>query len=198
MSPLILASGSAIRAQLLRNSGVPFEVFKPRIDEDAARLAMEAEALEPRDIADHLAEMKAARIAAKFPQSLVLGCDQVLAFDGRILSKPATPAEAEEQIIRMSGQTHLLHSAAVLFEHRMPAWRHLGTVRLTMRSLSQDYIRSYVARNWEEIRHCVGGYQIEAEGVRLFSRIEGDYFTILGLPLLPLLDNLVARGMIET
>lgn len=191
---LILASASEIRAALLRNAGVPFRVVTARIDEDAVRDALQAEAASPRDIADALAEMKARKIAAKEPGAVVIGCDQVLALGSDILAKPATPAEAIAQLTAMRGRVHQLLSAAVIYADGQPQWRHVGVVRLHMRDASDDYIAGYVARNWEDIRHCVGGYQIEAEGVRLFHRIEGDYFNILGLPLLELLSYLTLRG----
>ena len=198
MPSLCLASGSKIRADLLRNAGLEFLTERPRLDEDALRQAMRAEASSPRDMADHLAEMKAVRVAMRDPSRLVLGCDQVLEFEGEALGKPESPDAATALIRDMSGKTHLLHSALVLVEAGHPAWRLTDTVRLTMRPLSDTYIAAYVSRNWEEIRHCAGGYQLESEGVRLFSRIEGDYFSVLGLPLLPLLDHLALKGVIET
>lgn len=191
---LILASASQIRATLLRNAGVPFRVVTARIDEEGVRAALQAEAATPRDIADALAEMKARKIAAKEPGALVIGCDQVLALGSDILAKPESPAEAIAQLTAMRGRAHQLLSAAVIYAEGQPQWRHVGVVRLHMRDASDGYIADYVARNWEEIRHCVGGYQVEAEGIRLFHRIEGDYFNILGLPLLELLSYLTLRG----
>ncbi|WP_116132862.1 nucleoside triphosphate pyrophosphatase [Tropicimonas sp. IMCC34043] len=196
--PLVLASGSEVRARLLRNAGLLFEVQSARVDEEALRQAAEAEAIPPRDVADHLAELKAARVAAKRPEALVLGCDQILDIDGRILTKPETPAAARDQLAELSGRSHTLHSAAVLHAGGRAVWRHVARARLTMRPLSEGYIDSYVARNWPAIGACVGAYMLEAEGVRLFTRIDGDFFTVLGLPLLPLLDHLAAMGMIET
>lgn len=196
--PLILASGSRIRAELLRNAAVPFRVEPARVDEESLRLAMEADGTPPRDMADHLAEFKASRVAAKYPDALVLGCDQILAFEGRALAKPEHPAELLDQLIRMSGNSHDLYSAAVLFDKAAPVWRHVGRVRLQMRQLTESYLDGYVSRNWQEVRHCVGGYQLEREGARLFSRIDGDFFAVLGLPLLALLDHLAVRGFIET
>lgn len=196
-SPLVLASASAIRRQLLENAGVMVTVSPARIDESAMKAALLAENAPPRDIADTLAEAKARKISARHPGHLVLGCDQVLAFDGTCLSKPETPNDARRQLTNLRGATHRLLSAGVIYLDGEPLWRHVGTARLTMRSFSDDYLDGYVTRNWDSIRHSVGAYKLEEEGVRLFSRIEGDYFTILGLPLLELLAYLTLRGDID-
>jgi septum formation protein len=192
--PLILASGSTIRATLLRNAGVSFTTATPRVDEDAMRDALRAEGASPRDIADALAEMKAAKVSVRNPGALVIGCDQILAHGSKILSKPTSTDDAIAQLSELRGGVHQLLSAAVIYENGKPIWRHVGVVRLHMRDASDAYLRDYVTRNWEEVRHCVGAYQIEAEGVRLFHRIEGDYFNIFGLPLLELLSYLTLRG----
>jgi len=194
--PLVLASGSSIRAQLLRNAGVSFEVEKPRVDEDSLKQAMIAEGARPRDIADALAETKAHKISGKHPVSWVIGCDQVVDFKGRLISKPASPEQALEQIGMMRGQSHKLFSAAVIYHQNKPVWRHVAQVRLTMRAVSDDYLADYVSRKWESIRHSAGAYQLEAEGVRLFEVIDGDYFTVLGMPLLEILNFLALRGVI--
>lgn len=192
----ILASGSQIRASLLKNAGISVEVKPARIDEDAIKLALLHEQAKPRDIADTLAEYKARRVANAEPEAMVLGCDQVAELKGELLSKPATADEARSQLARLSGQTHRLLSAAVIYDAGEPVWRHVGVVRMTMRSLSPAYIDDYVTRNWESIRHAVGGYKLEEEGVRLFSLIDGDYFTVLGLPLTELLSYLIEKGEI--
>jgi septum formation protein len=191
---IILASGSDIRATLLRNAGVVFDVVVARIDEDSIKASLVADQAAPRDIADTLAEMKAMRVAAKYPDALVIGCDQVLAHNRTILSKPETPEHAVAQLQSLRGETHQLLSAAVIYAGGKPQWRHVGQTRLFMRDVSDAYLTDYIDRNWDSIRHAVGGYKLEEEGSRLFTRIEGDYFNVLGLPLLELLSYLTLRG----
>lgn len=194
---LILASGSMIRATLLRNAGVPFTAIQPRVDEETVKRALIAEGASPRDIADALAEAKARKVSGRNPEALVLGCDQVLDHGGTVLSKPATRAAAEEQLRALRGGRHQLLSAAVVYDNGRPVWRHVGVVRLEMRVFSDDYLAGYLDRNWPDIADSVGGYKLEQEGVRLFSRIEGDYFTVLGLPLVDLLGWLMLRGDLD-
>ena len=195
--PIILASGSSIRAQLLENAGVPFTVQVARVDEDTIKRALLAEEASPRDIADALAEMKARKISDKSPGAMVLGCDQVLDFEGQLLSKPKTPEDAFAQLKAMRGKRHMLLSAAVIYQDGEPIWRHIGQVRLRMRMSSDAYLRNYIDRNWDSIRHAVGGYKLEEEGVRLFATIDGDYFNVLGMPLLELLNYLAVKGVID-
>lgn len=193
---ILLASASEIRLSLLRAANVPATARPARIDEESIRRALEAEGASPRDLADALAEMKARKIAEKEPAALVLGCDQVLEMKRRIFAKPDSPEDARTQLQALRGRTHRLLSAAVLYENGLPVWRHVGEARLTMRDFSDGYLDDYLARNWDSLRHAVGCYKLEEEGIRLFSAVEGDHFTILGLPLLPLLSYLGTRGLI--
>lgn len=198
MRPIVLASTSSIRATLLRNAGVQITTHSARVDEDTIRAALQAEGATPRDIADTLAEMKAERIAARHPDALIIGADQVLDYRGQAFGKPADTGELRQQLQTLRGQTHQLLSAAVVFEEGRPVWRHVGLARLAMRDFSDDWLNGYLDRNAADLLDSVGGYKLESEGVRLFSRIEGDYFTILGLPLLPLLEWLSVRGSIPS
>ncbi|WP_293450473.1 nucleoside triphosphate pyrophosphatase [Planktotalea sp.] len=196
-APLILASGSETRRELLENAGVQIEVVKPRVDEEMMRDAMLAEDAPPRDIADALAEMKARRVSEKHPSRLVLGCDQVLDLKGVLYSKARTVEEAKEQLTELRGKRHSLLSAAVLYEDGKPIWRHVGIARLTMRVFSDDFLDDYLARNWDDVRHCVGCYKLEAEGVRLFAQVGGNHFTVLGLPLIELVNYLTLKGELQ-
>jgi septum formation protein len=193
---IVLASTSATRLQILRAAGLTVEAIAPRVDEEAAKAALLSEGASPRDIADALAEMKALKVSDKRPGDLVMGCDQVLECDGAIFSKPDTEDQARTQLRQLRGTSHRLLSAIVAYEASEPVWRHVAEARMTMHPLSDAYIDDYVERNWESVRHSVGCYKIEEEGVRLFSAIAGDHFTILGLPLLPLLAWMGTRGMI--
>jgi septum formation protein len=195
---LILASTSTIRAQLLRAAGVDFTALAPRVDEETIAAALLADSAPLRDIADALAEAKARKLSGQHPNALVLGCDQVLDLDGQMFSKPDTLETATAQLHRLQGKTHHLYSAAVLYQGGQPIWRNIGHARMTMRPLSALRIADYVAQNWDQIRHCVGCYQIEKAGVQLFSAIEGDTFTIQGLPLIALLNYFAVRGLIAT
>ena len=194
---LVLASGSGIRRQMLENAGMSFEVSLPRVDEDAVRQSLLAEGASARDIADALAELKARKVSTRMPGVLVLGCDQVLSFDGQIMAKPTSREQAEQQLRQLRGAGHQLLSAAVICEDGQPIWRFVGTVRLQMRDFSDSYLTTYLDRNWPDISNSVGGYKLESEGVRLFNRVDGDYFTVLGMPLLELLSYLTLRGDLQ-
>lgn len=194
---LILASGSATRREMLQNAGLEIEIIKPRVDEEMMRDAMLAEEALPRDIADALSEMKARKVSEKYPDRLVLGCDQVLDFRGELISKARSIKEAREQLIKLRGARHTLLSAAVLYEEGKPIWRHVGQARLTTRVFSDAFLDDYLARNWDDVRHCVGCYKLEAEGVRLFAQVEGNHFTVLGLPLIELVNYLTLKGELQ-
>ncbi len=196
-SPLILASASPIRAELLRRAAVAVEIRPARLDEEALRASLQAEGAGPRDLADTLAEHKARKVSQRAPQALVLGCDQILDLDGTVFSKPADRAAARAQLQRLRGHTHRLHAAAVLCRAGAPLWRHVGVAHLTMRNFSDAYLDAYLDRGWPAVGDSVGAYRLEDEGVRLFSRIDGSHFTVLGLPLLELLVHLGRIGEIE-
>lgn len=194
---LILASQSKIRLQLLMNAGVEVIAMPARIDEESIREAMILDGAPPRDIADALAEGKARKLSMKHPEAMVIGCDQVLAFKGRLISKADTKDDARATLAELRGQRHRLLSAAVIYEGGEPKWRHIGEVRLEMKQVSDTYLDDYLTRNWESVREAVGCYKLEEEGVRLFSRIDGEYFNVLGLPLLQILTYLGDREVIQ-
>ncbi|MBF9029332.1 septum formation protein Maf [Rhodobacterales bacterium HKCCE3408] len=194
MPRLVLASGSTIRADLLTRIGLTFEVMPARIDEAAIRDSMLAEGAPPRDIADALAEQKALKIARKDAELRVIGCDQILALGGVILSKPEGREGAAAQLRQLAGREHRLITACVVAEEARPVWRVVTEARLWMKPLSESFIEAYLNRNWPEVSDSVGAYKLEQEGPRLFERISGDHFTILGLPLLELCAYLERRG----
>jgi septum formation protein len=198
MPDLILASASVVRLNLLRNAGIEVEARPARVDEAALREAMVDDQANPRDVADALAEMKARKVAMANPAARVVGCDQVLALGREIFAKPQDMEDARAQLRALRGRAHHLHSAVVLYDQGQPVWRHVGTARLVMRDFSDGYLDDYLGRNWPAVGQSVGGYMLEAEGVRLFSEIDGDYFCILGLPLLPLISYLCQRGFIAS
>ena len=184
---------------MLRAAGVEVEAHAPLVDEDSIKEAMIGDGAKPRDIADALADAKARKISRKFPGRLVLGCDQILVTgDGEILDKPESPEIAVQHLTLLSGKTHRLISAAVICENGEPVWRIADTAQMTMRPLSETFIADYVARYWDHIQYCVGCYRIEAEGAQLFTSVSGSQFTVIGLPLLPVLDYLRVRGLLPT
>lgn len=191
---LILASGSAARRHMLQAAGLSFAVETPRLDEEAAKASFRAEGVKPRDQADMLAELKALSVSRHRPD-FVIGADQMLAIDGAILDKPKDAAEARGHLERLRGKTHELITAAVVAREGAIVWRHIDTPRMTMRPFSDAFLTDYLIRAGEETLRSVGGYQLEGLGAQLFERVEGDYFSVLGLPLLPLLAFLREHGI---
>jgi septum formation protein len=198
MSGLLLASQSASRRAMLAAAHVPFIAEAAGVDEDAVKQAMLAEGTDGRRLADALAELKAIKLSRRHPTTLVLGCDStVTAEDGSLIDKAESREQSRAQLQSLRGTTHRLTSAAVVALGGEPIWRHVDTAKLTMRHFSDAFLESYLDAEWPAIGGCVGGYRLEGMGIQLFSRIDGDHFTILGLPLLPLLDWLRVRGVIQ-
>jgi septum formation protein len=194
---IILASQSAARAAMLQAAGVPFEALPAHVDEEAVTAGLLAERASPEKIADALAEVKALKLSQKHPGRLVLGGDSIaVTADGRLLAKPETRARAEVQLRDLAGTTHRLVSAAVVAQDGRAVWRAGGVARLTMRTLSDEFITNYLDREGEAVLGCVGCYRIEGLGAQLFSRVDGDQFIIRGLPLLALLGWLRERGVL--
>ncbi|MFN4024378.1 MAG: Maf family protein [Hyphomonas sp.] len=192
-----LASTSQSRRALLAAAGVEAQTAAPNVDEAAFRDSMRAARLAVREQAMQLAELKAMRVSAKQP-GLVIGGDQMLALGDEAVDKPADMAAAKYHPRRLSGPAHTLETAIVVCEDGAPIWRHLARPRLTMRPLSEAFIDLYTARCGDTLLSTVGAYQLEGMGAQLFTRIEGDYFSILGLPLLPLLDYLRVRKVLAS
>lgn len=197
MSDVILASGSASRRALLAGAGVAATPIKPNVDEDAAKAGMRAEGLSVRDQAMQLAELKAVKVSRSTP-GLVIGGDQMLNLDGEAFDKPADMDAARSHLEKLSGKAHRLETAIVVAENGIPVWRHLARPKLTVRTLTEDFIDEYLSVCGDKLLSTVGAYQLEDRGSQIFTQIEGDYFSILGLPLLPLLDYLRVRGILPT
>ncbi len=193
---LILASSSPTRAKLLEGTGLSFEIVPPTIDESVIKEILKSEETQPQDIAELLAETKAADIARSHPGSLVIGADQVLALDDEIFDKPKTSEEARATLFKLRGKTHKLISALVLFRETEVIWRHSETAELTMRDFSPEFLGNFLAHSTDEIYSSPGAYRLESFGIHLFEKINGDYFTILGFPLIALLNRLREEGYI--
>ncbi|MET4663202.1 nucleoside triphosphate pyrophosphatase [Sphingomonas sp. PvP056] len=196
---VVLASQSASRRAMLAAAAIPFTAVSASVDEESAKAALLAEGLAPRDMADALAELKAVKVSARDGQALVLGCDSVVVLDdGSMLDKPRSREEAGAHLARMSGKRHDLVSAAVIAEGGRPVWRVVDRAKMHVRTLSDAFIQTYLDQEWPEIAGCVGCYRIEGPGAQLFTRIEGSQFTVLGLPLLQVLDYLRVRGVMPS
>ena len=196
MSRLVLASKSPSRAALLAGAGLAFDTEPSRVDERAVEEPLLAAGADPGAIALHLAEAKALDVASRRPGDLVLGADQTLGLGNERFVKPESVAEAAEHLARLRGRTHDLHSALVLARDGVVLWRHVSVARMTMRPFSDAFLQSYLAAVADEVTSTVGCYRLEGLGIGLFEAIDGDYFTILGLPLLPLLAELRTQGLI--
>ncbi len=194
MKAVVLASQSAARAGLLRHAGVDIEIQAAGVDEEALKSAFLADGLGPRDIADALAEAKAVKISAR-RSGLIIGADTTLDLDGRLYDKPQSLTEAREHLTALRGRSHRLHSAVVIAEAGAPLWRQVTTATLTARLFSEAFLDAYIGAEGEALLSSVGCYRLEGLGAQLFSAIDGDYFSILGLPLLPVLDFLRGQGV---
>ncbi|MER9300645.1 Maf-like protein [Mesorhizobium sp. M0621] len=194
---IILASGSPFRKAMLVNAGVDVEAVPAEIDERALEAPMQDSGVSPEDVALVLAEAKATEVSERRPGALVLGCDQTLSLGDEVFHKPADREGARRHLLALSGKTHQLNSAAVLVRDGAVLWRHVGIASMTMRKLDPAFIGRHLARVGAKALASVGAYQIEGEGIQLFEKIEGDHFTIVGLPLLPLLAELRTLGAID-
>lgn len=193
---LVLASQSASRRAMLDAAGVTYEALPARIDEEAIQAGLEMTGAKARDIVDALAEAKAMKLSMRLGNALVLGSDSMVALDGHFYNKPGSRAEAEAHLRAFSGKPMELWSAAVIAERGQPVWRHVDKAILHVRPLSDAFIADYLEAEWPAIGQCAGCFRIEGRGVQLFSKINGNQFTILGMPLLPVLDYLRTRKVL--
>ena len=194
---IILASGSPFRRKMLADAGVTFSVERPEIDERAVEAPLLDSGATPEEVALILAEAKAVDVSARHPKTIVIGSDQTLSLEGELFHKPSDMEGARRHLLRLSGKTHQLNSAVVLASDGEAFWRHVSVASLTMRALSPAFIGRHLASVGAAALTSVGAYQMEGEGAQLFKHIEGDHFTIVGLPLLPLLAALRERGAID-
>jgi septum formation protein len=191
--PIVLASKSLARRAVLEGAGVPVEVAGSGVDEDAAKARLLAEGADARAIAEALAELKAVSVARSRPE-FVVGADQTLEFEGRLYDKAATVDEARQRLKLLRGKPHRLHSAVVVARDGAAVWRETDTARLVMRDFSDRFLEDYLAHEGVACLGSVGCYRLEDPGAQLFSEVDGDYFAILGLPLLGLLEFLRQHG----
>lgn len=196
--PLVLASGSAARAGILAAAGLPFTQDSANVDEDEVKAALRGEGASADAVATALAELKAVHVSRRHPGALVVGADQMLDCGGRWFDKPADRDAARAQLLALRGRTHDLVTAAVVLRDGTRLWQHVERASLTMRPVSDAFVESYLAALGDDAMRSVGAYQLEGLGAQLFAQVEGDFFTILGLPLLPLLDFLRGHGTLLT
>ena len=192
---LVLASKSASRAAVLHGAGLVFEQITAGVDEESIKASLRVEGASCAKQADILAETKALKVSISLP-GVILGADQMLDLEGEAFDKPASREEAREHLRKLRGKTHVLQTAVVACVEGAPVWRHLAQPKLRMRNFSDAFLESYLDKALPDILSSVGAYQLEGRGSQLFERIEGDYFSILGMPLLPLLQWLRDRGSI--
>lgn len=194
---LVLASASPFRRELMENAGLEFHWEAARINERAIEQPLEQSGATPDEVALALAAAKGLDVSSRHAQALVIGCDQTLSLGSRVYHKPRDLHEAEEHLRSFSGKTHRLNSAIALVQNGEVIWQHVSHALLTARELSDNFLRNHLHRVGEKALTSVGAYQLEGEGIQLFEKIEGDYFTILGLPMLPLLNKLRELGVIH-
>lgn len=197
MTRIVLASGSKIRRQIMTDAGLDFEVITRPVDEGAIKQAMLTDGAKIRDIADALAEAKARRVSLA-EHGLVIGADQIMEMDGQSFDKPVDLAEARSRLLSMKGKSHRLIGAVVICENGHPVWRHMSKTVLTVRDFSDEFLDDYIEAEGEALMQSVGAYRFEGRGAQLFSKVDGDFFSILGLSLLPVMDYLRERGAIKT
>jgi len=196
MSALILASASETRGNLLRNAGIDFVAHPARVDEESIKAAMQAEGASAVDTAQALADLKAGRVSPGAPGAFVIGADQILECDGVWYDKPESLAAAHRHLTALAGRTHDLHTAAAVAKDGAVIWREATRTSLTMRALDAPAIAAYLAAAGDSVLQSVGAYQIEGRGIQLFATMQGDFFSVLGLPLLPLLNFLRGHGVV--
>lgn len=189
---LVLASTSRIRGELLTKAGLAFDAVPPEVDEIELKKA--SRGLAPGDLALSLAAAKAVSVANRMPDALVIGADQVLNFEGRAFDKPESQEAARRQLLDLRGRSHVLETALCCARGSAVVWRYVDQATLTMRAFTDGFLDDYLRQMGPEVSTSVGAYKLEGLGAQLFDTIEGDYFTILGLPLLPLLDFLRRQG----
>jgi septum formation protein len=194
---IVLGSGSPFRRQILENAGIAVEVDRPRVDERTVEKATEGSGVTPAELAEILAEAKGREVSSRHPGRLVIASDQTMALEDRIFHKPADMEDARRHLLALSGRTHELVSAVVICRDDVVLWSHAASATLTMRHLDPGFIGRHLSRVGDRALGSVGAYQVEGEGIQLFEAIEGDHFTIMGLPLLPLLAKLRELGAID-